>query len=693
MSKQKLTPRQIVIRTLFMLLAISLITWFFPRHESFRYQYEIGKPWRYGRLSAPYDFPIFRSDSAVSQIEDSIRNQIVPRFNYDAKVSDNALRLLQRSSSQLSDEASAHLRLILESIYANGVVTGEAKQQLADVHSDEVILVNGELVSTVDKQRLISEREAYEKIRGDSLYAKEYASLPLQRMVSSNLMADTAAMNLEYMRLRQQVSYTSGVVIAESRIIDNGEIVTPRTYDILESYRKEQQLRRRLSSGETFNLIGRFMVVAMLLSSVLVFLGLYRRQIYIKQKNIFVIVGSITIMVILTSLANRMAVGAVYLVPIGIVTILLSTFFGSRIAYYSHIIMVLLCSFIAPSHFEYLIIQTIIGMIIVFSLKDGLQDRKQLMHTCIFAGIGYVGTYLLYTLSNEGSLANISWPILMMMVLNAILLLMSYLIIYSFENIFGYTSDVMLVELSTLGRGLLLRLSEEASGTFNHSMSVANLSAAAAKEIGANIALVRTGAYYHDIGKLTNPNLFTENQQGVNLTNTFTIEESVQTIMRHVTDGVRLAQKYKLPELIIDFIRTHHGRSQVKYFYIKWCNEHPDQKPDKELFSYPGPDPSTKEQSIVLMADKIEAASRSLKSYTRKSIRELVDHIIDELVADGRLNDADITLHEIQQCKEVFFNQLITINHARIEYPTLNQDTVAAKEAKTKEDAGEEEKS
>jgi len=684
MSKQQLTTRQIIIRTLFMLLAISLITWFFPRHETFRYEYEIGKPWRYGRLTAPYDFPIFRSDSAVMQIEDSLRSQIVPRYNFDSQVSDDALTLLQKSGDKLPEEASLHLRTMLESFYANGIITGEEKDHLANAHSDEVILVNGELVTTVPKGNLISEREAYDLIRGDSLYTRYFATLPVHRMLGSNLVPDTAAMNLEYLRLRQQVSYTSGVVLAESRIIDNGEIVTPRTFDILESYRREQQHRRNLSSGETFNLIGRFLVVSMLLCSILVFLGLYRRSIYLKQKNIFVIVGSVTIMVILTSLANRFAVGAVYLVPIGIVTTMISSFFGSRTAYFSHIVMVLLCSFIAPSHFEYLIIQVIVGMIIVFSLKDGLQDRKQLMHTCIFAGIGYVGTYLLYTLGNEGSLASISLPILMMMVLNAVLMMMSYLIIYGFENVFGYTSDVMLVELSTLGRGLLLRLSQEAQGTFQHSMSVANLSSAAAKEVGANVALVRTGAYYHDIGKLSNPKFFTENHQGVTPTNNLPIEESVQNILRHVTDGIRLAQKYRLPELVTDFIRTHHGCTQVKYFYIQWCNQHPDEKPDKDFFTYPGPEPTTKEQCIVMMADKIEAAARSCKEYSRKSIRVLVEKIIDELLAEGHLDDAEITLREINQCKEVFINQLITMYHSRIEYPTLNKDTVAAKEAEAK---------
>jgi len=269
-----------------------------------------------------------------------------------------------------------------------------------------------------------------------------------------------------------------------------------------------------------------------------------------------------------------------------------------------------------------------------------------------------------------------------MMVINAILLLLSYLIIYSLENIFGFMSDVLLVELCNMGKGLLLRLSQEAPGTFNHSTNVANLSAAAAKEIGANIALVRTGALYHDVGKLFDPRLFTENQnEGSNPQSSFTIEESVETIKRHVTEGVRLAAKANLPESIIDFIRTHHGKSQVRYFYIKWCNEHPDETPDKDFFSYPGPDPTSKEQAIVMMADKTEASSRSLKEYTRKTIREHVDKIVNGILAEGQLNDANISLSEIQRCKEVFVNGLVNIYHGRIAYPTLNANTAAAKEA------------
>lgn len=673
MSKNKLSVRQIVIRTLFMIVAILLVSWFFPHNEAFRYEYEVGKPWRYGRLTAPYDFAIYRSDSVLHAMEDSIRHQIVPRFTLDREISADALKRSHAASSQMSGDAYRHLREKLESLYQNGILLGEDKDQLVQEGCSNAILHIGDNSLEVPLTNILSEREAYEALKNDSTYSHSFNDARLNDYVRCNLQLDTTAMRLEYARLRQQVSATSGVVLAESRIIDQGEIVTRQTYDILESYRKEQQQRQRLSGSELTIFLSRTCIIAIVLCSILLFLALYRPWLYIQQAEVFVAVAAVTLMVILTAEANRMIVGGVYLVPIGIVTILLSTFHGSRTAYYCHIVMVLLCSFIAPSHFEYLVIQCIVGMIIVFSLKDGLTDRSQLMHVTIFSAIGYTGLYALYTLATEGSLTNISLPIISMMIINAVLLLMSYLIIYAMEKSFGFMSGVTLVELCNLGRGLLLRLSQEAPGTFQHSLQVANLTSSAAKVIGANASLVRTGAMYHDIGKLWNPNMYTENQQGPNPHDSLKIEESVEIIKRHVSEGIKLAEKEKLPREIQEFIQTHHGNSLIKYFYVTWCNAHPNEEPDLQLFTYPYPDPVTKEQALLMMGDGIEAASRALKEYSHDSIAKMVNGMIDNLVSAGRLNHSKISLQEIQMCKESFIHDLESIYHARIEYPELHK--------------------
>lgn len=673
MSKNKLSVRQIVIRTLFMIVAILLVSWFFPHNEAFRYEYEVGKPWRYGRLTAPYDFAIYRSDSVLHAMEDSIRHQIVPRFTLDREISADALKRSHAASSQMSGDAYRHLREKLESLYQNGILLGEDKDQLIQEGCSNAILHIGDNSLEVPLSNIMSEREAYEALKNDSTYSHSFSDAGLNDYVRCNLQLDTTAMRLEYARLRQQVSATSGVVLAESRIIDQGEIVTRQTYDILESYRKEQQQRQRLSGSELTIFLSRTCIIAIVLCSILLFLALYRPWLYIQQAEVFVAVAAVTLMVILTAEANRMIVGGVYLVPIGIVTILLSTFHGSRTAYYCHIVMVLLCSFIAPSHFEYLVIQCIVGMIIVFSLKDGLTDRSQLMHVTIFSAIGYTGLYALYTLATEGSLTNISLPIISMMIINAVLLLMSYLIIYAMEKSFGFMSGVTLVELCNLGRGLLLRLSQEAPGTFQHSLQVANLTSSAAKVIGANASLVRTGAMYHDIGKLWNPNMYTENQQGPNPHDSLKIEESVEIIKRHVSEGIKLAEKEKIPREIQEFIQTHHGNSLIKYFYVTWCNAHPNEEPDLQLFTYPYPDPVTKEQALLMMGDGIEAASRALKEYSHDSIAKMVNGMIDNLVSAGRLNHSKISLQEIQMCKESFIHDLESIYHARIEYPELHK--------------------
>jgi len=673
MSKNKLSVRQIAIRSLFMVVAILLVSWFFPHNEAFRYEYEIGKPWRYGRLTAPYDFAIYRSDSAVHMMEDSLRHQLIHRFIFKGDVSADALRRAHVASSQMSGDAYRHLHERLESLYNDGILLGEDKEALLQEGSKDVILKRDTIALTLPLQSIHSELEAYESLKNDSTYSHSYSYAGLRDYIRTNLELDTTAMRLEYARLRQQVSATSGVILAESRIIDQGEIVTPRTYDILESYRREQQQRLRLSGSELAIFLSRTCIIALVLCSILLFMALYRPWLYIQQAEVFVAVAAVTLMVILTAEANKMIVGGVYLVPIGIVTIVLSTFHGSRTAYYCHIVMVLLCSFIAPSHFEYLVIQCIVGMIIVFSLKDGLQERSQLMHVTIFSALGYTGLYALYTVAAEGSLTNISLPILSMMVANAVLLLMSYLIIYAMEKSFGFMSGVTLVELCNLGRGILLRLSQEAPGTFQHSLQVANLTANAAKAIGANSALVRTGAMYHDIGKLWNPNMYTENQQGPNPHDKMKVEESVEVIKRHVAEGLKMAEKEQLPREISEFIQTHHGNSLIKYFYVSWCNAHPNEEPDAQLFTYPYSDPETKEQALLMMGDGIEAASRALKEYSHESIAKLVNGMIDNLVNTGRLNNAKITLQEIQICKETFIHDLETIYHARIEYPELQK--------------------
>jgi putative nucleotidyltransferase with HDIG domain len=561
----------------------------------------------------------------------------------------------------------------LKQFYRQGILTNPEKKQLqAEGYRIGRIASGSHQLFTRSTSDLLSEKQVYDSLTSDTVYSSvlRYV-LHMEDYVRSNLVRDTAAMNREYKEARKSISTSYRVVVAETRIIDQGQIVDARTKDVLDSYRRAQEERLAESNSSVLMQIGQILLIAMLMSSMLGFLFFFRKWHLEKQSYTFVAVGMVTLMVVLTSFASHHLVGGVYLVPIGVTTIVLATFHGSRTAYWCHMVMVLLCSFIAPSHFEYLVVQSVVGIIIIFFLSDGMNDRGQLLRVCLSALFAYPTVYCAYTLANEGTLTNVPWLTMVLMACNALLLMMSYLIIYALERLFGFVSGVTLVELCNMGQGLLLRLSKEAPGTFQHSIQVSNLAAAAAETVHAKTQLVRTGALYHDIGKLWNPVYYTENQMGVNPHSKLKIEESVELIKKHVSEGVILGKKAKLPKDVIRFIETHHGCGTAKYFYRTWCNAHPDETPDMSLFSYPGPDPETKEEAILMMSDSIEAASKSLKEYNHTAYRKLVDSIVDGLVTDGRLNNARITLQEINMAKKSFVDTLEHIYKSRIEYPEL----------------------
>lgn len=671
MEKKQLTISQIIIRILFLIVAIGLVTYFFPHSESFHYEYELGKPWRYGRLTAPYDYPIYRSDSVIHKMEDSLRMQITPRYVLDTKIASERKAELNRVKSSLSEEAFICLQNKLDNYYSIGILNEVDKDALQNTGKNEAQIRIDNHSKATPIAKIKSEKEVYIEITNDSLFGRQFQRAKIRDLIGVCLVPDTTAMNHEYARLRQEVSSTKGVVLAESRIVDQGEIITQEIYDKIHSYSIEHEMRRETSSDETLMLIGRILLITLLLSSIMLFLYLYRPWVYIRQEETLVAIGSVTFMTVMTAFASNLFVNGAYLVPIGIVTIVLATFLGSRTAYYCHIVMALLCAFMAPSHFEYLMVQCIVGIVIIFNLKDGLEDRNQLLRVSILTGLSYCILYASYILANEGTLVNISMKTILFMWCNALLILMSYVIIYAFEKMFHFMSGVTLVELCNLNVGLLDRLSKEAPGTFEHSMHVSNLSANAAKAIKANAQLVRTGALYHDIGKLWNPVYYTENQKGVNPHDKLTTEQSVEIIKKHVTEGIVLAKKAKLPVEIQEFIICHHGKSLIRYFYNTWCNEHPDETPDIDLFSYQGEDPKTKEQAILMMGDSVEAASKSLKEPTEESITNLVNKIVDGIVSSGRLNNSKISLREIKIVKLSFVKDLMGIYHTRIAYPEL----------------------
>lgn len=674
METKKLSTEHKVIRGIIMILLVACVWYFFPRQDAFHYEYELGKPWRYGRLSAPYDFAIYKSDSVVAHLEDSLRRQVTPRFLEDTSMLSQRLDDLERISASLPERAYLRLHEQLTNLYQRGILKGTAYDTLQMMRFHDVIIRVGHNAEVRPVDTILSERQAFETLLLDSTFSYLHSRINLRAFVESNLTIDTTMMNREYARVRQEVSSASGLVLAESRIIDRGEIITPQLYDILNSYRREEDRRQTYSADKTLSTIGILLLAFLLLHSVLLYLELFRPWINHSQKATLLAVGGITLMMILTSLAAEVSAPAAYLVPIGILTVVLCTFLGSRTAFFCHVVMTLLCAGVAAQHYEYVVIQIFVGMVIIFTLKDGLTERSQLMRVSVISMITYFIGYIVTILVRDGSLTNTSWFMFLMLSLNSILLLLSYLAIYALEKTFGFMSGVTLVELCNLGNKLLLKLSQEAPGTFQHSLQLGNITADAAKEIGANAQLVRTGALYHDIGKLWNPVYYTENQSGVNPHDKLTTEKSVSIIKSHVTEGIKLGMKAGLPDEIIDFIRTHHGKTRIKYFYNTWCNAHPGEEPDQALFSYEGPDPETTEQALLMMGDGVEAASKSLQVYNEENIRNLVNNVVDGLVASGHLNNANISLRDIQKVKASYVRSLLAIYHTRIAYPELNTD-------------------
>jgi putative nucleotidyltransferase with HDIG domain len=391
------------------------------------------------------------------------------------------------------------------------------------------------------------------------------------------------------------------------------------------------------------------------------------RVLYSRKNTIFLLL-CIAVACLLTEACIGRHLFNVYILPYAIVPVVVRTFFDSRTALFTHLTIVLLCSLMAPNPHEFFILQTIAGMVVTFSLKD-LSERSQLIRCAFFIYLSYAISYTGILLYMEADLSKINWLMFLYFGINFILLMFAYVLVYMLEKVFGYVSGITLIELSNINKPLLRKLSEVAPGTFQHSMQVSILASEAVEKIGGNAPLVRTGALYHDIGKTANPAFFTENQTNVNPHEQISYEQSAQIIIGHVTEGVKIAEKASLPQSIIDFISTHHGRGKAKYFYLNYKNQFPGKEIDEDKFTYPGPNPFSKETAILMMADSVEAASRSLKNHTEEEIKDLINRIIDTQLADGLLKDAPLTFLDIEKVKQVFLDKLKIAYHTRISYP------------------------
>lgn len=658
-------------------LAVMLIlVYFLPRETKFGYEYEQGRPWRYNSLIATFDFPVYKTQEEVQAERDSALKQFHPFYTYDAQKGKQRIiafrsDFLNGKYQDVPAKYLHHIERMLGAVYEAGIANSDELARMAKELVPGIRVVEGTEAEMRALARLYSTRSAYEYIMhaDTAQYLQRILSrCNINEYLEPNLSVDSAKTLAAREDVISSVSPASGMVQSGQRIIDRGEIISADQYKILQSYEKETMRRSNPSDGLWLIILGQFIFVSCILLTVVVYIGLFRRDYLDSPHTILLLTTLIGFFPLVTYLMADRNYFNVYMVPYAMVPMFIRIFMDSRTAFMAMMASVVLSSFALNTNYEFIIVQSMAGLTAIYALKD-LTERSQIMRVALFVIIIASVVMLGYDLSQGIDLQHLDTSMYISLFVNGMLLLFAYPLLYLIEKLFGFTSSVTLVELSNTNNKVLRRMSQVAQGTFVHSLQVANLAAEVADKIGAKPQLVRTGALYHDLGKMLNPAFFTENQTGVNPHDDFTEAESARIIIDHVTNGLQLADKYHLPKVIRDFIRTHHGRSQTKYFYIKWKNEHPDEEPDAKMFTYPGPNPFTREQAILMMCDSVEASSRSLKEFTEESISELVSRIVDGQVAAGYFKECPITFRDIADAKRVLVESLKTIYHTRIAYP------------------------
>jgi len=677
--KNDLQWRDILTRIGLVLVTTAIIVWLMPRNSTTNFKIERGKPWVYTELSAPFDFPIYKSDDVVKAERDSMMRQYEPYFIMNSEIAGKHIRQFYKDYNKgipgLTDDYLSIVANRLRELYGKGIMNNTDFTRLHQDSSRMIRIINGKDAASAAISNLYSVASAYEQIFQDESLAKHKDILQkcnLNDYISSNLTYDKERSEASLNELRNSIALASGIVQRGQKIVDRGDIVDKKTYNILMSYKKETERREEGKKGLSLVIMGQVLYVMILISCFTIYLTLFRKDYFEKGRSTAMLYSLIVLFTVIASLMVEHSVLHVYIVPFAMVPIFIRVFMDSRTAFMAHFTMITICACILQHPLEFICVETVAGLTAIFSLRE-LSSRSQLFWTAVFVTFASALANLSLEWIRNSDILKLSLSEYNYIVINGILLFCSYPLLYLIEKTFGFTSNITLIELSDMNKTLLRKMSEVAPGTFQHSIQVGNLAAEIANKIGAKSQLVRTGALYHDIGKMMNPVYFTENQSGVNPHEKLGAIDSAQMIISHVTEGVKLAEKYNLPNTIRDFISTHHGLGKTKFFYIQYKNTHPNEDVDELLFTYPGPNPFTKEQAILMMADTVEAASRSLPDYTEKTIRELVNKLIDAQVAEGYFKDCPITFRDIAYAKTVLIEKLKTIYHTRLSYPELKK--------------------
>ena len=677
--KNDLTWRDILIRSALIVATAAIIVWLMPRNSQASFNIERGKPWVYNDLSAPFDFPIYKSDEAVKAERDSMMKHYEPYYIFNEEIVGKQVRQFYKDYNKgipgLPDDYLSIVANRLRDLYNQGIMNSSEYTLLRQDTSKAIRVINGKDATSVPITMINSVVSAYEQIFQDEALARHKEVLQkcnLNDYISPNLLYDKSRSESALNELHNSIPLASGIVQRGQKIIDRGDIVDKNTYNILVSYKKETDRREGNKQGVSLVILGQILYVLILIACFTIYITLFRKDYFENARSVMMIYSLILIFVVTASLMVSHSVLHVYLVPFAMVPIFIRVFMDSRTAFMAHATMIMICASMLQHPLEFAAVEMVAGLVAIFSLRE-LSSRSQLFWTAVLVTLASGLTNLALEWIRNDDITRLSLSEYNYIAINGMLLFCSYPLLYLIEKAFGFISNITLIELSDMNKALLRKMSEVAPGTFQHSIQVGNLAAEIANKIDAKSQLVRTGALYHDIGKMMNPIYFTENQSGVNPHEKLGAIDSAQMIISHVTEGIKLAEKYNLPTIIKEFISTHHGQGKAKYFYVKYKNDHPNDEVDDLLFTYPGPNPFTKEQAILMMADTVEAASRSLPDYTEQSIRDLVNKLIDAQVAEGYFKECPITFRDISYAKTVLIEKLKTIYHTRVNYPELKK--------------------
>lgn len=688
MSKKKTNKNKFLeqnpqlFRYALMFFCVAIIAIFLPKHPRFRFEFEKGKVWLNEDLVSPYNFAILKTAEELAADRDQILQSINPIYEFQSKVGPDQISRMQADLTTKwanttfdPDDEQFYYEVatdILTKIYADGVMSPTKKFQIDDNHYNFTLL--RDKISTVKNTVDVFTQEtafayADEVIKKNNrIEHKEWLKRIVLDHIQNNFVYNEQLTNKLEADALANISTTRGMVQKGELIIAEGATIDNEAYQKIESLRNAYEEEARIGGDIKVVILGQVLIVGMIVFLLMAFLFLFRKDIYNDNRLLGLILLVITSMLVLLSWAVSIKLPNLYLIPFCIVPIIIRILFDTRMALNIHLLMVLVAAYFVPNSFEFVFLQLTAGMVAIYSIKT-LIKREQFLLSALFILATYVVAYLGMVLIRNGNVDDVRWLDFVPFIVSVILTLLAYPLIYAFERFFGITSDVTLMELTNTNSKLLREMSYKAPGTFQHSLQVANLAEAAIYQIGGNSLLIRAGALYHDIGKTLNPQYFIENQtKGYNPHDGLTFEQSAQIIISHVSKGIEMARKANLPEEIIDFIKTHHGTTRVDYFYQSYIKTFPEKFVDEDLFHYPGPIPFSKETAVLMLADSVEAASKSIKEPDAKSISNLVDKIIDYKLEQEQLKNSDITLQEVEKIREIFKNMLMSIYHVRVDY-------------------------